>query len=82
MNLSNDNLHASFWSLKVKTLLDELRFSYLFNYDNIINAQIKMLIEQVYDQYLQEWCRELNDIDLELAIDPLPLGGVFYNIIF
>ena len=35
MNLSNDNLHVSFWSLKFKTLLDELGFSYLFNHDNI-----------------------------------------------
>ena len=37
-------------------------FSYLFNHDNIINAQIKILIERVYDQYLQEWFRELNDM--------------------
>ena len=26
MNQSNDNLFVSFWSLKVKTLLDELGF--------------------------------------------------------
>ena len=37
MTLSNDNLHVSFWSLKVKTLLDELGFSYLFKHERTNN---------------------------------------------
>ena len=54
-------MHISFLSLKVKTLLDDLESSYSFNREYINNAQINMLKERVYDQYLQEWFRELND---------------------
>jgi hypothetical protein len=56
---ANGNL-VNGWSKNVKTLLSDLGFSYLWNNVNIDNVQLKIIIQRIYDQYLQQWCCELN----------------------
>ena len=48
------------WGLKVKQLLDDLGFSYLWNNSDITSLQLNLLLGHVYDQYYQSWYAELN----------------------
>lgn len=50
----NDKYKDS-WASKVKQLLNELGFSYLWNNTNVTKLQLSCVIERVYDQYYQSW---------------------------
>ena len=41
-------------------MLDEIGFSYLWIDQSITNRQLDMVIQGLYDQYFQNWYRELN----------------------
>ncbi|MES9883266.1 MAG: reverse transcriptase family protein [Sedimenticola sp.] len=43
------------WVSNVKSLLDNLGFSYLWNKPEVSKPQLNMVIQRVYDQYLQGW---------------------------
>ena len=54
-----DNSYLDSWLSKVKQLLNELGFSFLWNNSNITNLQLTRIIERVYDQYYQLWYEAL-----------------------
>ncbi len=43
------------WVYKVKSLLDNLGFSYSWNRNDVSKLQLNMVIQRLYDQYLQSW---------------------------
>ena len=49
------------WSLNVKTLLDELGFSNLWDVGPISNIQLNLILQTVHDQYLQHWYSLVED---------------------
>lgn len=50
------------WSNDVKTLLDNLGFSYLWNSAVVTNGQIQSVIKCIHDQYLQQWFSDLRNL--------------------
>lgn len=49
-----------YWASELKSMLNDLGFSYLWNIDTITNIQLQKVIERLYDQYLQKWFGELS----------------------
>jgi len=49
------------WSKQVRTLLDSLGFSYLWNNFNVSKLQLDSVIQRVYDFYFQHWYAEVRD---------------------
>ena len=50
----NDIARGSFennWAFQIKSLLDELGFTYIWNEQAITKVQLEMVIQCVYDQY-------------------------------
>lgn len=56
-----NNNYIDSWSSKVKNILDEMGFSYLWNESSITNVQLARIIERVYDQYYQGWNEALRN---------------------
>ena len=56
----NDGSYVNDWSLQVKQLLSDLGFNYLWGANNVTNLHIKMVIQRIYDQYLQHWYHEIH----------------------
>lgn len=54
-----NNTLLNSWSCNVKKLLDDLGFSYLWNCDRISEMNVKLIIQRIHDQYLQQWLSEL-----------------------
>ena len=50
----------SSWAYQVKSLLNNLGFSYLWNNSNVINIQIERVIERIIDQLLQSWYSQVD----------------------
>jgi len=48
------------WTKKLKTLIDNLGFSFLWNSDAISNLQVQELVSRVYDDFYQSWFSDLN----------------------
>jgi hypothetical protein len=55
----NDRLINS-WTIKLKTMLSDLGFAYLWNLRNISVYHIKSVIQRIYDHYLQSWCSDVS----------------------
>jgi hypothetical protein len=56
------NIHGNCvneYAINVKTLLENLGFSSMFNNDEISFAQLNTIIQRVYDQYIQHWFNEI-----------------------
>ena len=55
------NIDANFncWAQCVRNLLNELGFSYLWDFQSISKLQLDMAIQTVYDQYCKVWYSEL-----------------------
>ena len=59
---NNGNVrNKSLWAFKVKQLLSDLGFSYLWNAENITRLQIEKVIERIRDQFLQQWYSALRN---------------------
>ena len=59
----NDIARGSFennWAFQIKSLLDELGFTYIWNEQVITKVQLEMVIQCVYDQYFQNWYGSVN----------------------
>ena len=56
-NISNI---ADSWPNKVKDLLYNLGFAYLWNDENVTKLQLRKIEERIYDQYYQSWYAALN----------------------
>lgn len=56
---ANGNLVNS-WSINVKNMLSELGYAYLWNKENVSNIEVNMVVQRIYDQYLQQWCTQLS----------------------
>ena len=54
----SNGAHINHWSLQVKQLLMDLGFNYLWEINDVNNLQINMVIQRIYDQYLQHWYSE------------------------
>ena len=53
----------SFWTVKVKQLLDNIGFTVLWNCEDILLLQVNQIIECLYDHFLQGWFGDdLNNI--------------------
>ena len=52
----------SFWTIKVKQLLDNLGFTFLWYCEDITLLQVNQIIERLYDHFLQGWFGDLNNI--------------------
>ena len=52
----------SFWTIKVKQLLDNLGFTFLWDSEDITLLQVNQIIERLYDHFLQGWFGDLNNI--------------------
>ena len=53
----------SFWTVKVKQLLDDLGFTFLWDCEDISLFQVNQTIDCLYDHFLQEWFGDdLNNI--------------------
>ena len=68
------NIGANFncWAQCVRNLLNELGFSYLWDFQSISKLQLDMAIQTVYDQYCQVWYSELaqpNKLDTFKAVN-------------
>ena len=68
------NIDANFncWAQCVCNLLNELGFSYLWDFQSISKLQLDMAIQTVYDQYCQVWYSELaqsNKLDTFKAVN-------------
>ena len=48
------------WAKHVKSLLDNLGFSFLWNDQNITKLQLESVIQRVYDSFYQQWYSEIN----------------------
>ena len=53
------SFRIKYWASELKSMLNDLGFSYLWNADTITNIQLQKVIERLYDQYLQKWFSEL-----------------------
>ena len=51
--------HINRWALKVKNLLNELGFPYMFESQNINDIDVHIIIRRIYDQYLQQWSTDI-----------------------
>ena len=51
--------HINRWALKVKNLLNELGFPYMFENQNINDIDVHIIIRRIYDQYLQQWSTDI-----------------------
>ena len=56
----DNNRNLKSWSANVKTLLNNLGFSYLWNSQNISQLQLNMVIQTIYDQFYQEFYATIN----------------------
>jgi hypothetical protein len=56
-----NGIHINSWFINLKSMLNELGFSYLCNKVNIEPIEIQSVIQRIYDQYLQNWCSELDN---------------------
>lgn len=56
------NSYASYtcWSASVRTLLNELGFTYLWDSQSMSKLQLDKVIQMVYDQFYQSWYSDLN----------------------
>ena len=48
------------WVLQLKTLLNELGFTYLWNSQSMTKLQLQMVSQCIYDQYFQSWYSAVN----------------------
>ena len=53
--LSDESYHANSGFSNIKNLLNDLGFHYLWNNTDVDSGHISALVQQVYDQYLQQW---------------------------
>ncbi|MEW8545044.1 MAG: reverse transcriptase family protein [Candidatus Thiodiazotropha sp.] len=60
VNCLNNNASYSCWCTSVRTLLNELGFSYLWDSQSVSKLQLEKVIQMVYDQYYQSWYSDLN----------------------
>lgn len=58
-NTNNSLLNK--WAINVKNLLAELGFANLWSCVNLTNVHIKAIEQRIYDQYLQQWCSNIED---------------------
>ena len=49
------SFRIKYWASELKSMLNDLGFSYLWNADTITNILLQKVIERLYDQYLQKW---------------------------
>ena len=54
--------HMPFWTLKVKQLLYNLGFTFLWACEDKTLLQVNQIIERLYDHFLQGWFGDLNNI--------------------
>ena len=43
----------------LKKMLNELGFSYLWNNDAVTESDVNLVVQRIYDHYLQQWCAEI-----------------------
>ena len=53
------SFRIKYWASELKSMLNDLGFSYLWNADTITSIQLQKVFERLYDQYLQKWFSEL-----------------------
>lgn len=58
---ADNNCAAYSWVKQVKDLLCELGFTYLWNSQYVTNLQLQMVIQRLYDQYIQSWYSYVNE---------------------
>jgi hypothetical protein len=54
------------WTVNVNKLLHELGFAYMCNLNNISENHVNMIIQRIYDNYLQKWS---SDLELSPKLD-------------
>ena len=59
VNQLNINANFECWAAGIRKLLNELGFSYLWDFQNISKLQLDMVIQTIYGQYCQSWYSEL-----------------------
>ena len=65
----------SFWTVKVKQLLDNLGFTFLWDCEDITLLQVNQIIEHLYDHFLQGWFGDLNNISNYQRINALRVSS-------
>ena len=58
--LNSGIINENNWAFQLKSILDELGFSYLWNDQCISNLQLEMVTQSLYDQYFQGWYGDIN----------------------
>ncbi|MCU7801014.1 MAG: hypothetical protein KZQ70_12965 [gamma proteobacterium symbiont of Lucinoma myriamae] len=58
-SINNRNTCAS-WVAAIKDLLYNLGFAYIWNSQSVTNLQLRLIIERLYDQYIQNWYGSVN----------------------
>lgn len=60
------NAHGMFvneWTVNLKKLLDNLGFAYLLNSNDFEYQQLNIVIQRIYDQYIQQWFGEVGTLN-------------------
>ena len=52
----------SFWTIKVKQLLDNIGFIFLWDCEDITLLQVNQIIERLYDHFMQGWFGDLSNM--------------------
>ncbi len=57
----NNINNTTSWAYTVKSMLDGLGFTYLWNRNDVTKPQLKMVIQRLYDHYLQSWYSDVRN---------------------
>ena len=57
---TKSNSNEKSWAANLKCLIIDLGFSFLWNQMPLTQRQLSVVIQRVYDTFLQEWYAELN----------------------
>ena len=63
VNQLNVNANFECWASCMRNLLNELGFSYIWDFQCISKLQLNMVTQSIYDQYYQSWYSELAQSD-------------------
>ena len=71
----------SFWTIKVKQLLDYLGLTFLWDSDDITLLQVNQIMERLYDHFLQGWFGDLNNISNYQLMNALRVSSALRTLI-
>ena len=68
VDYDSGSFRIKYWASELKSMLNDLGFSYILNADTVTNIQLRKVIERLYDQYLQKWFSELRTMSKRSTI--------------